>query len=58
MARAELGPFSAAMVIDERSRIRCGICVDWCPTECLTMDHFRVTPAEERESVDLAIVAD
>jgi hypothetical protein len=32
--------------------------VDWCPTECLTMDHFRLTPAEERESVDLAIVAD
>jgi len=58
MARAELGPFAAAMVIDERSCIRCGLCVDWCPTECLTMDHFRVTPAEERESVGLAIVAD
>ncbi|HEV2107468.1 MAG TPA: FAD-dependent oxidoreductase [Thermomicrobiales bacterium] len=58
MARAELGPQAAAMVIDERACIRCGICVDWCPTECLTMDHFRVTPAEPRESVDLAIVAD
>ena len=58
MARAELGPHAAAMVIDERSCIRCGICVDWCPTECLTMDHFRLTPAPERESVDLAIVAD
>jgi len=58
MARAELGPYAAAMVIDERSCIRCGLCVDWCPTECLTMDHFRLTPAEERESVDLAIVAD
>jgi NADPH-dependent glutamate synthase beta subunit-like oxidoreductase/ferredoxin len=58
MARAELGPYAAAMVIDERSCIRCGICVDWCPTECLTMDHFRLTPAETRESVDLAIVAD
>jgi formate hydrogenlyase subunit 6/NADH:ubiquinone oxidoreductase subunit I len=58
MARAELGPQAAAMVIDERSCIRCGLCVDWCPTECLTMDHFRLTPAEERESVDLAIVAD
>jgi NADPH-dependent glutamate synthase beta subunit-like oxidoreductase/formate hydrogenlyase subunit 6/NADH:ubiquinone oxidoreductase subunit I len=57
LARAELGPFGAAMVIDERSCIRCGICVDWCPTECLTMDHFRVTPPLERESVDLAIVA-
>jgi NADPH-dependent glutamate synthase beta subunit-like oxidoreductase/NAD-dependent dihydropyrimidine dehydrogenase PreA subunit len=58
LARAELGPFAAAMVIDERSCIRCGICVDWCPTECLTMDHFRLTPPLERESVDLAIVAD
>jgi NADPH-dependent glutamate synthase beta subunit-like oxidoreductase/formate hydrogenlyase subunit 6/NADH:ubiquinone oxidoreductase subunit I len=58
LARAELGPFAAAMIIDERSCIRCGLCVDWCPTECLTMDHFRVTPADHRESVDLAIVAD
>jgi NADPH-dependent glutamate synthase beta subunit-like oxidoreductase/ferredoxin len=58
MARAELGPYAAAMVIDERSCIRCGICVDWCPTECLTMDHFRLTPPETRESVDLAIAAD
>ncbi len=58
LARAELGPFAAAMIIDERSCIRCGLCVDWCPTECLTMDHFRVTPADYRESVDLAIVAD
>ncbi len=57
MARAELGPFGAAMVIDERSCIRCGICVDWCPTECLTMDHFRLTPAGERESVDLSVLA-
>ncbi len=58
MARAELGPNAAAMIIDERACIRCGLCVDWCPTECLTMDHFRLTPAEERESVDLAVVAD
>jgi formate hydrogenlyase subunit 6/NADH:ubiquinone oxidoreductase subunit I len=47
-----------AMVIDERICIRCGICVDRCPTECLAMDHFRLTPAEPRERVDLAIVAD
>jgi formate hydrogenlyase subunit 6/NADH:ubiquinone oxidoreductase subunit I len=46
------------MLIDERACIRCALCVDWCPTECLTMDHFRLTPAPERESVDLAIVAD
>jgi NADPH-dependent glutamate synthase beta subunit-like oxidoreductase/ferredoxin len=58
MARAELGPFASVMLIDERACIRCALCVDWCPTECLTMDHFRPTPAPERESVDLAIVAD
>jgi len=58
MARAEMGPRSAAMLIDERACIRCALCVDWCPTECLTMDHFRLTPPPERESVDLAVVAD
>jgi NADPH-dependent glutamate synthase beta subunit-like oxidoreductase/ferredoxin len=58
LARAELGPKSAAMLIDERACIRCALCVDWCPTECLTMDHFRLTPPPERESVDLAVVAD
>ena len=47
-----------AMIKDDDRCIRCGLCVDWCPTECLTMDHFRLTPAEERESVDLAVVAD
>ena len=44
--------------IDERACISCALCVDWCPTECLTMDHFRLTPAPTRESVDLAVVAD
>ncbi len=58
LARAELGPRAAAMLIDERACIRCALCVDWCPTECLTMDHFRLTPAPARESVDLAVVAD
>ena len=58
LARAELGPRAAAMIIDERACIRCALCVDWCPTECLTMDHFRLTPAPARESVDLAVVAD
>jgi ferredoxin len=57
LARAELGPQAAVMLIDERPCIRCALCVDWCPTECLTMDHFRLTPAPERESVDLAVVA-
>ena len=53
-----IGPQAAVMLIDERPCIRCALCVDWCPTECLTMDHFRLTPAPERESVDLAVVAD
>jgi len=49
---------ASAIVSDERSCIRCGICVDWCPTECPTVDHLRLTPPDSRESVDLAIVAD
>ena len=31
----------AAMVIDEEACIRCGRCVDRCPTGSLTMSHFR-----------------
>jgi formate hydrogenlyase subunit 6/NADH:ubiquinone oxidoreductase subunit I len=58
LARAELGPNASAMIIDELACIRCGACVDWCPTECLTMEHYRPTPLPARESSDLAIVAD
>lgn len=58
LARAELGPNANAMVIDELACIRCGACVDWCPTECLTMEHYRPTPLPARESSELAIVAD
>lgn len=58
LARAELGPNATAMVIDELACIRCGACVEWCPTECLTMEHYRPTPLPARESSDLAIVAD
>lgn len=43
---------------DERARICGGPDVDRCPTECPTVDHVRVTPAEERETVDLANVGD
>jgi NADPH-dependent glutamate synthase beta subunit-like oxidoreductase/ferredoxin len=48
VAREELGPFGAAMVIDENVCIRCGLCVKRCPTGCLTMQHFKATgdPAE------------
>jgi NADPH-dependent glutamate synthase beta subunit-like oxidoreductase/NAD-dependent dihydropyrimidine dehydrogenase PreA subunit len=31
----------AAMLIDEEACIRCGRCVDRCPTGSLTMEHFR-----------------
>lgn len=58
LSRAELGPNAAAMIIDEQACIRCGICVEWCPTECLTMEHYRPTPQTARETSDLAIVAD
>jgi NADPH-dependent glutamate synthase beta subunit-like oxidoreductase/ferredoxin len=58
LARAELGPNAVAMVIDELACIRCGACVEWCPTECLTMEHYRPVPLPARESSELAIVAD
>ena len=36
----------AAMLIDEDMCIRCGECVQWCPTGCLTMQHFEPVAAE------------
>jgi len=41
VAREEMGVFGAAMVIDEQTCIRCGLCVKRCPTGCLTMTHFK-----------------
>lgn len=43
VSRQELGVFGAAMVIDEATCIRCGLCVKRCPTGCLTMTHFKAT---------------
>ncbi|HVX31316.1 MAG TPA: FAD-dependent oxidoreductase, partial [Nitrolancea sp.] len=37
----DLAKRGAAMVIDEEACIRCGRCVDRCPTGSLTMAHFR-----------------
>lgn len=34
----------AAMVIDEEACIRCGRCVDRCPTGSLSLEHFRPVP--------------
>jgi ferredoxin len=31
----------AVMILDEEACIRCGRCVDRCPTGSLTMEHFR-----------------
>lgn len=58
LARGELGQNAVAMVIDELACIRCGACVEWCPTECLTMEHYRPTNMPNRETSELAIVAD
>jgi NADPH-dependent glutamate synthase beta subunit-like oxidoreductase/ferredoxin len=41
VSREEMGPFGAAMIIDEATCIRCGLCVKRCPTGCLTMTHFK-----------------
>ncbi|TAK25966.1 MAG: 4Fe-4S dicluster domain-containing protein [Chloroflexota bacterium] len=43
LAREDLGQYGAAMVIDESTCIRCGLCVKRCPTGCLTMSHFTAT---------------
>jgi formate hydrogenlyase subunit 6/NADH:ubiquinone oxidoreductase subunit I len=39
-----MSPAAAVMMMDEERCIRCGNCVIWCPTDCLTMGHFRMTP--------------
>lgn len=38
-ARQECSSTAMTMVIDETACIRCGRCVERCPTGCLTMDH-------------------
>jgi ferredoxin len=58
LARAEMGAGAAAMIIDEQACIRCGLCVEWCPTECLTMEHYRPTNMSSKMTTELAIVAD
>lgn len=42
-----------AMTIDENSCIRCGKCVDWCPTSCLTMSAHRPTRCGEPSGFDV-----
>ncbi|MDQ6907147.1 MAG: FAD-dependent oxidoreductase [Chloroflexota bacterium] len=43
-AKRQMSPAAAVMMMDEERCIRCGNCVIWCPTDCLTMGHFRMTP--------------
>ncbi len=40
-------PHAVVMVLDEERCIRCGACVDRCPTGCLTMEHFRAIAGGE-----------
>ncbi len=44
---------TVAMLIDEDSCIRCGKCVDWCPTSCLTMNAHRPTLGGQPEPFDI-----
>lgn len=46
LKQARNWPFGAAMLIDEETCIRCGECVKWCPTGCLTMQHFEPQVSE------------
>jgi NADPH-dependent glutamate synthase beta subunit-like oxidoreductase len=43
-AKQTMSPAAAVMMMDEERCIRCGNCVIWCPTDCLTMGHFRQVP--------------
>jgi NADPH-dependent glutamate synthase beta subunit-like oxidoreductase len=43
-AKQTMTPAAAVMMMDEERCIRCGNCVIWCPTDCLTMGHFRQVP--------------
>jgi len=50
--RGDYAKWGAAMLIDEEACIRCGRCVDRCPTGSLTMEHFRpVAAIPERRSL-------
>ena len=49
----EPGARTVAMVIDEDTCIRCGKCVDWCPTSCITMSAHRPTIAGQPTGFDL-----
>ena len=44
---------TVAMLIDEDSCIRCGKCVDWCPTSCLTMSAHRPTLGGQATGFDV-----
>ncbi|HEU5423880.1 MAG TPA: FAD-dependent oxidoreductase [Nitrolancea sp.] len=50
-AGAAIGDSGAAMLIHEVDCVRCGRCVERCPTGCLTMEHFRVVEPDAVLSV-------
>ncbi len=50
---AGLNHRTVAMLIDEDSCIRCGKCVDWCPTSCLTMTTHRPALGGQPEPFDI-----
>lgn len=49
----DLARQTVAMLIDEDSCIRCGKCVDWCPTSCLTMSAHRPTSSGMPDAFDI-----
>jgi NADPH-dependent glutamate synthase beta subunit-like oxidoreductase len=40
LSEAKGWPFGAAMIMDEYLCIRCGLCAQICPTNCITMQHY------------------
>lgn len=57
LVKARRWEHSAAMIIDEDMCVRCGECVKWCPTGCLSMQSFEPVngmPGAEAVGIPLA----
>jgi ferredoxin len=57
LLRARTWEHGAAMIIDESTCVRCGLCVQYCPTRCITMQSFEPAPAPNRPS-SIALVGE